>query len=96
MGLENCKKDREIGRNEHRMIEKRINEQVKFWCKMLNSGENHEHSERVMKSKLCSSENAAPKYYMFKDHKAEGGFRPVRGGCSSDTLGLSNTLSELV
>ena len=41
--------------------------------KMLNSGENHEHSERVMKSKLCSSENAAPKYYMFKDHKAEGG-----------------------
>ena len=33
---------------------------------------------------------------MYKDHKAEGGYRPVVGGCSSDTLGLSNTLSEVV
>ena len=48
-----------------------------------------------MTSKLCSSENAAPKYYLFKDHKTEGGYRPVVGGCSSDTLGLSNTLSEV-
>ena len=33
---------------------------------------------------------------MFKDHKIGGGYRPVVGGCSSDTLGLSNTLSEVV
>ena len=33
---------------------------------------------------------------MFKDHKIEGGYRPVVGGCNSDTLGLSNTLSEVV
>ena len=33
---------------------------------------------------------------MYKDHKVAGGYRPVVGGCNSDTLGLSNTLSELV
>ena len=33
---------------------------------------------------------------MFKDHKVEGGYRPVVGGCNSDTLGLSNTFSEVV
>ena len=33
---------------------------------------------------------------MFKNHKIEGGYRPVVGGCNSDSLGLSNTLSELV
>ena len=33
---------------------------------------------------------------MYKDHKAEGGYRPVVSGCNSDTLGLSNTLSEIV
>ena len=49
-----------------------------------------------MKAKLCNSENAAPMYFMYKDHKQEGGYRPVVGGCSSDTLALSNTLSEVV
>ena len=63
---------------------------------MLNSGKNHEHEERILKSKLCSSENSAPKYFMYKDHKVEGGYKPVVGGCNSDTLGLSNTLSEVV
>ena len=33
---------------------------------------------------------------MYKDHKLEGGFRPVVGGCNSDILGLSNILSELI
>ena len=33
---------------------------------------------------------------MYKEHKTEGGFRPVGGGCNSDTLSLSTTLSELI
>ena len=33
---------------------------------------------------------------MYKDHKVEGEFRPVVGGCNSDTLGLNNTLSEVI
>ena len=96
MGIENCGKDRIIDRDEHRAIERRLNEHSRFWCKMLRSGVNHDHEERIMKSKLCNSENAAPKYYLFKDHKVEGGFRPVVGGCNSDTLGLSNTLSDVI
>ena len=35
-------------------------------------------------------------YFMYKDHKVEGGYRPVVGGCNSDSLGLSNILSEVV
>ena len=79
MGKDSCKNDREINRDEHRNIEKRINEHSRFWCRMLNSGLNHNHQERIEKSKLCSSENAAPKYFIFKDHKVEGGYRPVVG-----------------
>ena len=62
----------------------------------MNSGSHHEHQERIVKSKLSSSENAAPMYFMYKDHKVEGGYRPVVGGCNSDSLGLSNILSEAV
>ena len=35
-------------------------------------------------------------YFMFKDHKKEDGWRPVVSGCNSNTLGLSNILSDLV
>ena len=38
----------------------------------------------------------APRYYMYKDHKREGGWRPVVSGCNSHTLGLSNLLSEVI
>ena len=52
--------------------------------------------QRILESKLSESCNIAPSYYMYKDHKAEGGFRQVVGGCSSNTLGLSNLLSEVL
>ena len=63
---------------------------------MLNAGSDHEHQNRIIKSKMSESENAAAMYDMYKDHKAEGGYRPVVSGCNSDTLGLSNMLSEAV
>ena len=96
LGKEKCKEDRKLNRTEIRRIERRINEHSKWWCKMINSGASHNHQDRIIASKQSSSENTAPKYYMFKDHKIGGGYRPVVGGCSSDTLGLSNTLSEVV
>ena len=43
-----------------------------------------------------NSETAAPHYYMFKDHKKEESWRPVVSGCNSNTLGLSNLLSEVI
>ena len=73
MGLEKCKRDREIQRHDVIKIEKRLNDQVRMWSKMLNSGKNHGHLDRIIKSKLCSSENSAPMYFMYKDHKVEGG-----------------------
>ena len=96
LGGDKCKLDRKLDRDELRKIERRLNEQSKFWTKILNSGKNHGHLDRILKSKIMNSENAAPKYYMFKDHKVEGGYRPVVSGCNSNSLGLSNTLSEVV
>ena len=64
--------------------------------KAFNIGEEHNHVERVMRSKLMNSETAAPRYYMFKDHKKEESWRPVVSGCNSNTLGLSNLLSEVI
>ena len=96
MGLENSENDQKIDRKELRTIEKRLNDQVRFWTRILNTGKNHDHMDRIMTSKICESENVAPKYFMAKDHKIEGGFRPVVSGCNSDTLGLSNTLSEVI
>ena len=33
---------------------------------------------------------------MYRDHKEGGGWRPVVSGCASNTLGLSNLLSEII
>ena len=56
----------------------------------------HDHIARVLRSKISNSEMTAPKFYMFKDHKKEEAWRPVVSGCSSNTLGLSNLLSEVI
>ena len=79
MGKEKVKNDEKIDRKEVRRIERRMNEQVVMWSKILNSGENHEHLDRIISSKQSNSENLALMYFMFKDHKKEGGYRPVVG-----------------
>ena len=65
-------------------------------CKIVNSGESHGHMDRILSSKIVNSENSAPKYFLFKDHKKTESWRPVVAGCSSNTLGLSNILSDIV
>ena len=52
--------------------------------------------QRIKDSKITHSETSAPMYYMYKDHKKEGGWRPVMAGCNSNTLGLSNLLSDMI
>ena len=89
-------KDKEIDRKEMRRIERRINEHTKLWCKILNAGEQHGHFKRIVNSKVTNSEQAASKYLMYKDHKIGGGYRPVVSGCNSNTLGLSNLLSDVL
>ena len=85
--VENGKEIREIERN--------INDHTRMLCKLLNAGENHDHIERIINSKVGESEATAPKYFLYKDHEKEESWRPVVSGCMSNTLGLSNMLSEV-
>ena len=73
LGKEKCRQDRQISDYEHRAIERRINDHVRFWTRMVNTGINHNHLDRIIASKQSESENAASKYFMYKDHKVEGG-----------------------
>ena len=56
---------------------------------MLNSGANHNHQKRILDSKICSSENKAPRTTRSRGVETCGGRLQL-------TLGLSNTLSEVV
>ena len=97
MGREHTKKDRKISRFEVIALEKTLNNHAVCWCKIWNSGENLGHMSRIISSKISTSENRADMYCLYKDHKAEPGkTRPVVTGCSSDTLGLSNSVSDVL
>ena len=88
--------DRTLTRSEVKKIEKKLNDHTRMICKILNAGERHGHLERILNSKIVNSEATAPKYYLFKDHKEGEHWRPVVSGCISNTLGLSNLLSDTV
>ena len=96
MGLRDSLNDVKIERNEIRKIEKKINDHTRMLLKVVNAGKAHGHLERISNSKITNSETEAPKYYLFKDHKEKENWRPVVSGCNSNTLGLSNLLSDMV
>ena len=56
--MEKCSNDRELNRNELKKIERRLTDHAKFWTRIMNSGKNHEHLDRILESKICNSENA--------------------------------------
>jgi hypothetical protein len=88
--------DIEIDRKEIRRIEKVLNSHSAMWCKFNNMGEAHNHKDRIWESKQTKSENLANMYLTVKDHKESLAWRKVVSGCDSDTLGLSNSVSELL
>ena len=97
MGEVHVKKDQIIGREEMIEIEKTLNGHAMSWCKIWGTGAAHKHEERVMSSKTTRSENRASLYLMYKDHKKEPGkTRPVVTGCTSNTRGLSNSVSNFL
>ena len=89
-------RDKKLTRKEVMKMEEAINDHTRMLTKAMNIGENHNHLSRIVASKITTSENTAPKYYLYKDHKKVESWRPVVSGCSSNTLGLSNLLSEMI
>ena len=93
---ERSTKDQEIDRKGIMEKEKQLNGHVFFWSKMWGSGETHNHRDRIIDSKIVSSEQLADLYLMFKDHKEGRKSRPVVTGCTSNTRGFSNCVSDLL
>ena len=97
MGEKHTAKDEKIGRKGIIEIEKNLNGHVFFWAKMWGSGDSHGQRDRIIDSKVVSSEQLASLYLMYKDHKKEKGTtRPVVTGCTSNTKGFSNSVSDLL
>ena len=96
VGEKQIEGDIEVDRREIMRREQILNSHSAMWCKFSNMGEAHGHKDRIWESKRTKSENLANMYLLAKDHKAEMGWRKVVTGCDSDTLGLSNSVSELL
>ena len=67
-----------------------------YWANIWGSGEDHNHRDRIIDSKVVSSEQLADMYLLFKDHKKKMASRPVVTGCNSNTRGFSNSVSDLL
>ena len=97
LGEAHTEKDRKISREEVIETEKLLNGHSNSWCKIWSMGGDHKYGDRIMSSKISSSENRATLYPLYKDHKKVAGkTRPVVTGCTSDTRGLSNSVSSFL
>ena len=96
MGSVHTGKDEMISMRRVEEIEKHLNGHCTFWCKMWRSGEMHGHKDRIIDSKVCRSCKVASMYILVKDHKQDGSTRPVVTGCSSNTRGMSNAVSDFL
>ena len=97
MGKVHTDKDKEVKRKDVIEIEKILNGHSISWVKMFSTGLDHGHVDRVMSSKTTRSENNADLYVLYKDHKIGAKkTRPVVTGCTSNTRGLSNSVSNLL
>ena len=97
MGMSHVKGDREINRDEIRVVERLLNGHCTCWGKMFGSGENHNHLARICKSKCTKSTQVSNLYMMHKDHKVEPEKgRAVATATTSNTTGLSNAVSDYI
>ena len=96
MGEEHTRKDQEVSAERVTEMENTCNSHSTALNLMLNSGQDHSHTERIVKSKNTKSGKVADLTLLYKDHKAGNKTRPVASGNESYNLGLSNTLSEIM
>ena len=92
MGLSNIEGDKKMSREDIKANHEMINTHTRILIKIANAREEYGHLKRITDSKLTHSETKTPKYFMFKDHKKEGEWRPVVAGCSSNMLGVNNLI----
>ena len=96
MGQEHTAKDKIITRDGIRKIESILNSHCRAWCKMWRSGRNHGHTSRIMTAKTTTSNNVAVMWLALKDHKAGDKTRGIVTGCTSNSKGLSNSVSDVL
>ena len=96
MGKEHVEKDKKITRQEVIDMEENLNGHNRAWANIWGSGKDHNHFERIIASKTTHSENLANLYLMYKDHKEGDKTRPTATGHSSNSLGLSNSVAEVL
>ena len=96
MGQEHTDKDKIIERRDIRRIETILNSHCRAWCKMWRSGKKHGHTARIMTSKTTTSNNVASMWLALKDHKEGGKSRGIVTGCTSNSKGLSNSVSDVL
>ena len=96
MGQEHVDKDKMVTRQEVIEIEETINGHSRAWAHIWGSGKDHKHFDRILTSKVSHSENVANLYLMHKDHKPGIKTRPTATGHSSNSLGLSNSVAEIL
>ena len=96
MGQEHTGKDKMITRGDIRDIETTLNCHCRAWCKMWRSGQRHGHLARIMTSKTTTSNNVASMWLALKDHKEGGKSRGIVTGCTSNSKGMSNAVSDVL
>ena len=96
MGEDHTNKDTEISWAQMRELEKNVSEHAVAWEMIWNTGEDHNHQDRIIKSKSTKSRNQANLKLLFKDHKQGNKTRPVASGNESFNIGLSNGVSDLL
>ena len=96
MGKEHTDKDIEIGWEKVRQLEKTIHSHSMAWAQIWSYGDDHNHQDRILRSKMARSGNQANLTLLYKDHKLGNKTRPVASGNESFNLGLSNGVSELL
>ena len=96
MGAVHTRNDKEISRKEFVELEKVVNGHTAMHIKMQGMGENWGHAKRMRGTTRTRSQNLASLRLLLKDHKKELKTRQVVSGCDSNTVGLSNIMSDLV
>ena len=96
MGTEHTSKDTEINWMKMKEMEKKVTSHSLAWEVIWNSGEDHHHQDRIIRSRNTRSGNQANLSLLYKDHKEGNKTRPVASGNESYNLGLSNGISEFL